>query len=397
MNLTIRSYRALGRSPGALGITIAAGIGRVHLGGLGLATLLVAREATGSIAAAGFTAGAMSLGAAVTRPLQGRVMDRNGVRPVLLGLLAAHVVAVAALVLAAGGGLTTAPLAVLATAVGFTVPTLSVAIRAMWTQRFPDPSLRAAAFSSDIATENAAFMLGPLLAGAVAAASSPGAALVALCLVGFGGTAYIAAVARPVPPRTALRERAPGLARGLGPLAGASFALGIGYGAVDVAAAARALEHGNEAAAGALVASLFAGGALGALLLGVRGSDTAPRTRLRRRLGAFCLLAAALPLVPGIPALGVALFCAGTALGPALIALLLTVADDVPAERRAEAFGWAGAALRIGTAAGTAITGVVVEQASTAAGFLVVAPAALAALVIVRRDARRWGRGAHAS
>ena len=64
---------------------------------------LVVHGATGSLAAGGVAAAAFALGVCVARPVQGRALDRRGVRPVLVGCALVHAAALCALALAASG------------------------------------------------------------------------------------------------------------------------------------------------------------------------------------------------------------------------------------------------------------------------------------------------------
>jgi len=77
---TIRdSLRLIAGGTGVPRLLAFAAVARPHVGGLGLAVLLLAGEVSGSMATAGVATGLLSLGGGLTRPVQGRLIDRFGV------------------------------------------------------------------------------------------------------------------------------------------------------------------------------------------------------------------------------------------------------------------------------------------------------------------------------
>ncbi len=188
------------------------------------------------------------------------------------------------------------------------------------------PANRAAALGADTALQDGAFALGPLLAGAVAGAATPAAALVLLVAIGCAGAVALAlrCALPPAPaPRSALAV--PPLRPIARPLS-ASAALGIVYGALAVAAVAVMLEEGGDELAGPATAAVFAGGVCGDLLIAPRRPDLPLAARLRGRLLALVLAAAALVAVPaGLPLLA-ALVLTGAVLAGASVTVVVDVA-----------------------------------------------------------------------
>ena len=173
-----RSYRALLALPGARAPVIASALGSMPIGMFGLAILLLARDATGSFAEAGRVAGAFGLANALGAVAQGRLMDRLGQPRVLRAAAAGHVVALAAVVLAAEEGAPSWALALLAAAGGACLPQLPAAMRSLWTTLVADPArapdgVRAASPSSF----EVAVVTAPALVAAIVAVASPGAAV----------------------------------------------------------------------------------------------------------------------------------------------------------------------------------------------------------------------------
>src|SRR4051794_41350764 len=98
----------------------------------GLAILLLARDSTGSFAEAGRVVGAFGLANAIGAVAQGRLMDRLTQPTVLRTAAVGHVLALAALLTAAGREAPVWVLVVLAGAAGLCVPQLPAAMRSLW-------------------------------------------------------------------------------------------------------------------------------------------------------------------------------------------------------------------------------------------------------------------------
>ncbi|MDW5595471.1 MFS transporter, partial [Conexibacter stalactiti] len=312
--------------PGVAPLLAVAAVARLHVGGIGLALLLLVEDDRASLASAGAAVAALSVGVGLTRPVQGRLIDRCGLRCfVALSLLHACVTALLLATVAAAAP--TAAIAAAAFLLGFSAPSISVAVRAALSARVA-PDARAAVLGADTALQDGAFALGPLLAGAVAVATSPAAALVVLVAVGSAGAVAMAwrfelPRAAPTPPRP---FAPPALRPILQPLA-VSTALGVVYGALAVAGVAAVLERGSDGLAGPATAAVFAGGVLGDLLIAPRRPDLPLAVRLRRRLLALLALAAGLVAVPGggVPLVG-ALLVVGAALAGASVTVVVDVA-----------------------------------------------------------------------
>ncbi|HST38536.1 MAG TPA: MFS transporter [Conexibacter sp.] len=385
--------------PGVAPLLAVASVARLHVGGMGLAVLLLVEQDRASLASAGAAVAALSVGVGLTRPAQGRLIDRCGMRCfVPLSLL--HALAVAVLLATVAAAAPTAAIAAAAFALGFSAPSISVAVRAAISARVA-PAHRAAVLGADTALQDGAFALGPLLAGAVAVVTSPAAALVVLVAVGGAGAVALAwrfelprAEAAPVAPGALTASPAPAPAPSPRPLApptlrpilqplAVSTALGVVYGALAVGAVAAVLERGSDGLTGPVTAAVFAGGVLGDLLIAPRRPDLPLATRLRRRLLALLALSAALVAVPGSVPLIAALLVVGAALAGASVTVVVDVAERAAPAARAEAFGWAGATLRLGNALGAGAAGLAAHAAGARVALLVaVGGAALAYLAL---------------
>ena len=116
------------RRPELAGDRDATPIGRMPIGISGLAILLFVRDVTGSFASAGLCAGALALGSAIGAPLQGRLIDRRGVR-MLLPLAGLHAAGLLVVLAAGEGDAATAALAAASLVAGAATPPVSSVLR----------------------------------------------------------------------------------------------------------------------------------------------------------------------------------------------------------------------------------------------------------------------------
>ncbi|MEV4090008.1 MFS transporter, partial [Nonomuraea fuscirosea] len=149
--------------------------------------VLVAQRASGSLALAGLTAAAFSVGAGMGRPVLGRLMDRHGPRPVLAATALLHVAALLALVGYAQPGRPQWPMVALAWIVGVALPPISVSMRLEWGRRTPAEG-RTAAYSLVFLVQELAMLAGPLLFGLLIAVASASLALGAVAAAAGEGT-----------------------------------------------------------------------------------------------------------------------------------------------------------------------------------------------------------------
>ncbi|MDA0171570.1 hypothetical protein OJ998_20890 [Solirubrobacter taibaiensis] len=359
---------------------ILASVTRLHVGGLSLAVLLLVEGRTASIADGGLAVALLSVGVAVARIVQGRLVDRVGVAG-LPGVAAAHAGS-AALVLSAPDAL----LAPAVLALGLTAPAITVVTRWLWA-RDVAAERQPFIFGADTALQDGAFVLGPLIAAAVAAATEPGVALVALVVLGCAGGAGLVFV---VPKVARPRDRAaPGGLRSVTGVQAAIGGLGVIYGALGVGAVAVALEAGRDSLTGVVTAALFVGGIVGDLVLAPRNPSVPLARRLRARVPVLLAACALVPLAPGVVGVTLAIAVTGAVLANASVTLLLDLAARASAPMRAEGFGWAGATLRLGNAAGAAAAGVLAERVDARAALAVaLVGAMLATAVVLARAAR---------
>jgi len=296
-----------------------------------------------------------------------------------------HVVALAGLVVAAERGAQVAGMAAAAVVGGAALPQVPAAMRSLWGDLVADPLQRQTAYALVSIVFEVAVMTAPALVALIAALASPGVALmVAATLCSAGALAFAATGGSR---RWRGEVHAVGLlgplgAVGMRTLCAVLVAFGIAVGIVQVAIPAFAVERGSTALGGVLLAALSAGSLIGGLAYGARAWPGSPAGRLAVLvflLGAgFALLAVA----QGPWLLAALLVLAGLVLAPATVVSSTLLDSVAPRGTVTEAFAVMVMAIIAGSAAGNALGGVLVEDASYETAVLIAgAVAALGALV----------------
>jgi MFS family permease len=389
----VKTYAAVLREPHVALLLCAAVITRLPVGINALALVLYLRELTGSFAIAGAVTGALGLGSGIGAPLRGRLVDRLGQRRVLLSSAAFHALSLGAVVLAGELGAPWPVLALFAATAGFFTPPSSAVLRSLWpTLLGRRPDLLTAGYALDTVLIEIVFIGGPLIAAGLAAVASPAAALVVSAVSVIGGTLLFVST----PPSRAARvsEDAGSQGRlgalrspGLRTLVISTIPIGICFGAMEVILPAFADEKGSATAAGVLLAVWSAGSALGGLFYGTY-TRTLALSEVHLRL-ALALPLGYLPLAFA-PSVGVMLLLvvpAGLTIAPLLASRNELVGRVAPPGAETEAFTWPVTALLAGIAVGSALAGIVVEEAGWQAAIL--AATACAAMGSVLAYTRR--------
>lgn len=388
------SLRALLGIP-QVGRTLASSLlARLPYTAVGLLLILRMRELDAPYAAGGAVAGAFAVGLAGVAPLAGRLVDRRGQRAVLVPCAGVCGLALLAIALAPDA----TPLgafAALAALAGMSHPPVGGAMRALWPRLVP-PDRRHAVFAIEAAGVELTFAVGPLLfAGGLATAASPAVALAACAGLLVAGTVAFASAPssrdrRPSPgtrhtPAGALRSRA--LVR----LLVAVACIGASFGAIEVAVAAHAEEHGRAGLVGPLLAAWALGSMVGGILTARSRAPADAHGRLVALLVATAAADGLVALAPSPVALVPALALAGCCVAPAFATLYTMVAGHAAAGTLTESYTWLTTGLTVGIATGVAAGGAVVDAASTHAAMGGAAVMVGLAALVVRAGARVLG------
>ena len=380
------SYAALlGHRP-ARRLVYALVVTTLSYGMYSLTVLLTVESSTGSYREAGFAVASFALFAGITAPFRGRLIDRRGARTWLPAMAAGYAGFLVALDVAAHAGAAPWVLIACAGASGLSAPPIFASARPLWGQ-IVDPVLVRRGYAVTSLIYDAGQIVGPVVASLLFLVSSwPGAIVcgafaVAGASLSLPARRGISADREPTPMPSLLESRA------LAGLIAVSVVLGLAQGVVIVAVPAATAHWGHASLAGPLLALFAAGSVSGALWYGTRNWQ-APA--LDRYLGAA--LALGLLLAPAVLAgnaaqLGAILLVAGLAFGPATVAMF-EVLDVIVPGGGAESLTWVTTAEAAGSAAGSALAGVLATRSGTAAPFALAAASmvlAAGSALLVRR------------
>lgn len=366
-------YRDILRIPGAARFSAVGLLARLPAAMIVLSIILFVSAITDSYAVAGGMAAAFQVSASTVTILSSRVADRLGqsrVLPVLCTLNAVFTLLFVLSVQHRAPLLLSGALIALA---GASMPAIGSMIRARWASVADGDQLRTA-FAMESTFDEIDWTIGPLLVAALAAAVDPAAPLVvgAALTVIFGITLAALRTTQPSPaPSVAHHARARLLRGGLPIVVVTLFGIGIMFGAYEVAVPAFAREQGAPNASGLVLAIWAIGSMLGGLWFGTRRWHAGLP---RQAQWAISLLA--LAMLPGliehsIAVSAIAAFLAGVAIAPSLITQFSLAERLVDSDRITEGITWAMSGITLGFAAGSALSGLVIDGIGVRAGFAV--------------------------
>lgn len=383
---------ALWRTPGLRPLFAASTSARLANEAARVALVLLVLERTGSPALAGAVVGASTVPALVSGPVLGAWLDRTPRRR--LAFVANQVLLLAGLLalLAATGRAPSAIVLLLALATGTTSPVLTGGFTGLIAPLVP-ARLLTRAYGAEATSYNVAGVAGPALAGAVsgllgaAAAVALTAALSALALVAVlrvpmplpVGQQDDRGLWRTVADGVSLLARTPAL-RSVTTATTLAFA---GMGAMPVVFPLLARQLGATAAAGGLLFSTFALGALvGSLLVAARTPRTGPLRLTFTGVVGLGLAWAALAVVPSMPVAVAVIALAGAIEGPVLASTLTVRELWSPARMRTQVVTTAASLKFGGFALGSAVAGVAAAHGGVGTAVLVAAAFHLAGAVL---------------
>lgn len=387
-DVNLKPYRAALALPGLRALLIVAVLARIPLTTIGLTlTFHVVQDLDRGYAAAGLAGAAITVGAALGGPLLGRLIDRRGLRPVLVLTAVAEAVF-----------WSTAPLLpyALLLPAAFLAGSLALPIFAVVRQSIAaivPAEERRPAYALDSVSVELAFMIGPALATLAVTTISArttlylvGAAIVTAGIGLFLLNPPVRGASEAAGPRRRVPRREWLTARMVAVLA-VSAAATVVLGGTDVAVIAVLRDNGDVGFTGVVLgiwalASLIGGFAYGAItrspsplvLLAALGVATIPVGLAGANWWLLSLV-----LIP-----------AGLLCAPTIAATSDAASRLAPADARGEAMGLHGSAITVGVAVGAPLAGAVIDASAPAWGFAVTgAVGALVALAVLPVQLRR--------
>lgn len=393
-------FRRILALPGALAFSFTGLVARMPISMLGLGIVLLVSERTGSYALAGSISAVEVACAAVTSPLQGRLVDRFGQARVLQAAAAGFAVGITSTIASVERDWALPLPHLCAGLAGATLPQIGSVVRTRWRHAVHDRRQLDTAFALEAVVDEIVFIVGPVLVTFLAVGDQPWLGLVVAGLLGTGGALALSRLRKTQPP---VSVRDPGVASApmpwvrLLPLVIVSVGLGSLFGSAEVVTVAFADETGDRAMAGWMLAAWAAGSLLAGLVVGARTARGHALDQLRWSAMALTMMMAVLIVTPTIAWVTVVLFLAGFAISPTLISSISLVERIVPPTRLTEGIAWAGTGLAAGVAPGAALSGVVVDSAGASPAFavpVVSGAVAVAAAWAIRRPVEQQSAAA---
>ncbi|MEV7523492.1 MFS transporter [Streptomyces sp. NPDC091371] len=391
-------YHAIFAAPGTKGFSAAGLIGRLPISMVGVGILTMISELTGRYAMASALTGTLALAAAVIGPQVSRLVDQYGQRRVLRPATVISVAAVSGLLVAAANGLPDWTLFVFAAIAGC-VPSVGSMVRARWTVIYRDsPRELHTAYSFESVVDEVCFIFGPIIAIGLSTTWFPeaGPLIAAVCLMVGVWLLTAQRSTEPAPhPRDEHGDSASALrSPGLQVLTATFVATGAIFGSIDVATLAFADEQGHKSAASFILAIWAFGSCIAGIVFGLL--HLKGRTERRWVLGICAMAVSMIPLLlaGNLPFLAVALFVSGLAIAPTMITTMALIEAHVPRAKLTEGMTWISTGLAVGVAAGSAVTGLVIDAAGARSGYVVSISAGVAAAAVAFAGYRRLTRPA---
>lgn len=340
----------------------------------GMSLVAMVSTRTGSFALAGAVSAAGLVTLALTAVVAGRFTDRHGQRrvtyPLLLWSSTCCVLVIAASTLQWPRWTLFVTYAM--SAVVANVGTLS---RARWAHLLTDqPETKHTAMSLEQVVDELSFVLGPALAIALSTLWFPEAGFVFAALFYLAGSLIFLSERTTEPPVDAVAHRETTLAirtPGIVILTCVMFMTGCIFGSNEVTAIAVAKDQGHASTSGLIVALFALGSAAAGLWFGGHTLRWSLPTALVLGTAGMFLLEAPILLTEHLVPIAVVMMIAGAATAPTLIISMQLAQHLVPTAQVNEAMSVVLTGLIIGIAAGSAVSGMAIEQVRPHAGFWV--------------------------
>ncbi|MDR0849750.1 MAG: MFS transporter [Propionibacteriaceae bacterium] len=387
----MRSYLTILRLPGALAFCAAGFVARAGGAMMSIGAVLMVSALYGSYGLAGGLAAANGVAWALGTAYLSGLVDRHGQRQVMLPAALVSAASLAAMVVS---GLVHAPiwaLFVLIVISGATGGSHGALVRARWSYLLKSPALLHTAYSLESTLDELCFVIGPVVATALATTVHPAAGLVCPVVLGAVGALLLYSQRSTQPPVEPVEMGEGGRRKheklvlaypGFVPVVGISLLLGVIFGAIDVTAVAATTAWDQRSKAGIVLAAMSAGSALAGILYGARAWASPLWKRYTILVVALGVSVCSLLFVGRPLTLAVCGFVAGFTIAPTFINSNAIIVRLIPTSRLTEGLAWLGTSMGIGTSIGSTIAGQAIDVQGWRAGFVVAAAAGLASVAI---------------
>ncbi len=369
-------YRAVLGRPGALRFSASAMLGRLPISIDTLGIVLLVTGLSRSYGLAGALSAAYTVANALMAIVQGRLLDRLGQARVLPVAATVFGVAMAGLVTALESGWPDPVAYACAVVAGAAYPPIGSCVRARWSYVLAGhPRDVQTAYALESVVDEAIFIIGPTIATVLATTWHPWAGLGLAVLSGLVGSLALAAQRTTQPPPQP-RDQSTGARPAMPwsrviPLGVVCLALGSMFAAAEVSTVAFSSEQHAKSYAGVVLGLWALGSLIAGLVTGTFHWKRSPVFRVQVGTGCLALVMLPMSFVGSMPVMGVALFFAGFAIAPTLIAANGATEQMVPGPRLTEGFAIIHTGIAAGLAPGAFLAGLLIDAHGASTGYLV--------------------------
>lgn len=385
----MRAYLTILRYRGSWRFSAAGLLARSGGAMMGIGIVLMVSALYDSYALAGALSAANGAAWAVGTAVLSGLVDRHGQRrimypaAILSSLMLAVVVVLAVLEVPAW------VLFVPVMICGATGGAPGALVRARWSNVLDDPRQLHTAFSLESTLDELTFVIGPVVATALATTVHPAAGLVAPVVLALSGAVAFYSQRGSEPPA---HPRTGGqgfrvrnfilLTPGFRAVVATNLLIGCVFGSIDVSVVAATTQWDARGSAGVVLAVFSLASAVAGFAYGAREWASPLPRRLVIGVVAMLVATGGLLLADSVMTLAGAGLLVGVTVAPTLINANALIGHLVPRARLTEGLAWMGTGLGIGTAIGSSISGQVLDASGYHAGFTVTAVFAVAAAAI---------------
>ena len=331
-------YSALIREPGVKRLIISTIPGRIAYGMLSLTVFFFVHDRTGSIAIAGFAAGAETLAGSISAGARGSLIDRFGQTKPLSILVPLYAVLIWLLSLQHS----TVLIVLLSIAVGTFSPPINLSARPLW-RKVAGPNRLRIAYSIDTTILNSTSLIGPVIATTLALQINPSVALWFMALMMLTGGLLMVTmplsrswIPEPQPTQSfALLKSKPFLI-----LVAEGAMFGLAWGLLQISIPASSTLHNKPALSAPLLAITAGMSIIAGIVIGHVSRDITPLRGFKYTNA--CVAICTLPLAFTTPgwSMGIVLAFVGFTLGCASIYHLEVIEAVRPVGSATAAQGW---------------------------------------------------------
>ena len=385
------SYREIFQTPGTIGFAAAAFVARLPVAMVPIGIVTMLSQSRGEYWLAGAVAATFTLANAIAAPQISRLVDRLGQFRLLVPTTTLSAMAFTLLMIASRQKWPAWSLFVTALFAA-SMPSMAAMVRARWTELFRNRPQLNTAFAFESAADELVYIAGASLSVSLSVALFAEAGILASTLLLTLGTAAFVLQRGTEPPLRWNEPASRTAAIFLRPVQLITLAMvfvGTIFATAEVCIVALTREWGKPNAASLVIGVYAAGSFILGVILGGLKLTAALHRQLLVAMSLLLITTVPLLLADTVQVLTVTIFVSGIAIAPTFITAFGLVERHVPPAVLTEAVTWVGTGIGIGMAAGSFVSGWVVDSFGAHNGFWLSVGAATVAVSIVVAG-QRW-------